>query len=538
MKKKITIIILLIMTLSFLFTPITDYNVNAFTKINIDTLEIDKITKQTYTGKEITPSVTIKNNENYILKEDKDYTLSYSNNTNIGTGYIHINGINDYTGDMDIPFEIISKITTRNIKDISSFLITYNDIYEYTGKEIKPQINVSEDGDSFLTLNKDYTISYENNKNIGSGKIIVCGINDYSGEVKKDFEIIDKISISNYSTKIRLKASKTLKDTVIIHNAYGRTIELQKYNETTKKWETLTSVKCNNEKEDKQVIEYPSSWKKQTYSSWRLYIKGEEGKKEFISNKISLVAKNRKELKLSAKSAIIYCIDNNEVIYDKSMHTRRPNASTTKIMTGLLVIQNDKMNKKVKISKKASKTPYGNLNLKKGDKVYVKNLLNALLISSSNDAAVALAETTSGSTTKFAKKMNAKAKALGCKDTNFVTSNGLHAKNHYSSAYDLALIQKAALKSSRYRRIIKRKSYRFKSIKRKQRCIVYTTDSLLGRIKGFLGGKTGYHSQARQCFVGTYEYKGKTYVTVVLGCSKSRWSDTRSLIRYVKAFYK
>lgn len=168
----------------------------------------------------------------------------------------------------------------------------------------------------------------------------------------------------------------------------------------------------------------------------------------------------------------------------------------------------------------------------------MRNLFNSILVKSDNGSAVAIGESISGSTSKFAKKMNRRAKDLGCKNTHFVNPHGLPNKKHYSTGYDLALMTKHALKEKYFREVIKKKSYSFKTLKKKSKVRIRTTNKLLGKVKGVRGGKTGTTRAAGYCYVGTYKYDGKTYITVVLGSKKDkyRWSDTKKLISYIKKY--
>jgi len=158
-----------------------------------------------------------------------------------------------------------------------------------------------------------------------------------------------------------------------------------------------------------------------------------------------------------------------------------------------------------------------------------------LMLPSHNDTAIALAEYVNGSTTNFVKKMNEKARALGCTNTNFVTPNGLDSGvNHYSTALDLSKIARYAMKNSTFRQIIATSSYSFKS-GMGYSYKVYTTNELLGKTKGVIGMKTGYTKKAGNCFVGAVKAKnGKMYISVTLGATTEtkRWSDAKTLLQY------
>ena len=219
------------------------------------------------------------------------------------------------------------------------------------------------------------------------------------------------------------------------------------------------------------------------------------------------------------------------------MHTKRYMASTTKVMTGILGIENKNLQSVFQITEKAAKTPYS-MHLVKNDKFYFYSLLHATLISSDNGSATAIAENTAGSVSKFTKLMNNKAKSLGCKHTHYTNAHGIHSSKHYSTAYDTALITKYAMKNSTFCKIVKKKSASLSNIKGNRKYKVRTTNKLLGK-SGILGGKTGWTEKAGGCYTGEFKYKGVKYVTVVLKSKNevTRFNDTKKLIGYVKKYH-
>ena len=241
-------------------------------------------------------------------------------------------------------------------------------------------------------------------------------------------------------------------------------------------------------------------------------------------------------ISISSPSAILIEKDTGKVIYKKNAGTKRSNASTTKIMTAILALENCELDEKVTFSSFAASQEAVKLYANAGEQFYLKDLMYALLLPSYNDVAVAIAEHVSGSQKAFAKQMNAKAKEIGCKNTTFVTASGLDEKNHGTTAADLAKIARYALKNAAFRKIIKKQSYSFTSTSSGRQFWVTTTDEFLTSMKGALGVKTGYTSKAGYCFVGALKYKGKTYISVVLGASTSdaRWADTRKLMKFAK----
>lgn len=240
-------------------------------------------------------------------------------------------------------------------------------------------------------------------------------------------------------------------------------------------------------------------------------------------------------LSVSSDCAILLDADTGKVLYEKNADTKHANASTTKILTCILALENAKLTDKVKVSANAAAQEPTKLYMKEGDSFLMKDLLYSLMLPSHNDTAVAIAEHISGTTAKFASLMNKKAKAIGCKKTHFVTPNGLdNGLNHYTTARDLAKIAQYALKNTTFKKIIKTSSYKFNS-QGGTSYTVQSTNALLGAMPGVNGMKTGFTNKAGYCFVGTVKGKsGHTYISVTLGASTStqRWSDAKTLLQY------
>ncbi|MBU5480974.1 serine hydrolase [Blautia sp. MSJ-19] len=239
---------------------------------------------------------------------------------------------------------------------------------------------------------------------------------------------------------------------------------------------------------------------------------------------------------LTSDCAILINADTGKVLYAKNENLRHANASTTKIMTCILALENSKMNEVVKFSSRAVSMEATKLYARKGEKFYMKDLLYSLMIPSHNDTATAIAEHISGSQNKFVSLMNQKATALGCTNTHFATPNGLDAGyDHYTTASDLAKIASYAIEKPAFQKIVNTKSYSFRSINTRRRFSVSTTNELLGNTPGVIGMKTGYTNKAGYCFVGLCRsQRGNTYISVVLGgpTSNARWRDSRTLLNY------
>ena len=242
-------------------------------------------------------------------------------------------------------------------------------------------------------------------------------------------------------------------------------------------------------------------------------------------------------LSLSGKRVVIMDVDSGKVLYSKNAKKKCHNASTTKLITAIVAVENNKsLEKKIRISHNVSASNSGGatavrIGMRTGDKYYLKVLLHAMLLKSANDTAVAIAEGTSGSVSKFMKEVNKKVKQIGCENTHFATPNGLRSGNpHYTTAYDLALITRYAYNNDEIRNIMKKRTYSFRSIGGRHHS-VSSTNMMLRSKNYYSVGKTGYGWTAGYCYTGVYTYEGHSYVIVTLGNSNEggRWSDARKM---------
>lgn len=242
------------------------------------------------------------------------------------------------------------------------------------------------------------------------------------------------------------------------------------------------------------------------------------------------------EPKVDSLSAVLIDASNGRVLWGKDYEKPMAVASTTKIMTAIIALENCSIKETVTVSKNAVLAPKVKMNLKEGEEITLEQLLYALLMQSSNDAAVAIAEHVSGDVDTFCDKMNQKAKELGCRDTCFETPNGLDKGDHHSTAYDMAVIGAYAIKNDEFIRISNTMSVSFQTNKS-----VYNINNknrLLGSYNGAIGIKTGFTGKAGHCFAGAAKRGDITLVSVVLasGWGQSgkakKWSDTRKLLDY------
>ncbi|MBR1653954.1 MAG: D-alanyl-D-alanine carboxypeptidase [Clostridia bacterium] len=244
------------------------------------------------------------------------------------------------------------------------------------------------------------------------------------------------------------------------------------------------------------------------------------------------------EPKLNSRIAIAYDRKSGNVIWGKDENKRSAMASTTKIMTSLILIENADLTQTVTISAKAGGTGGSRLGLKKNDKITLKDLLYGLMLKSGNDAAVAIAETVGGSVEGFSDMMNAKAKELGLENTHYVTPHGLDNPDHYTTAYELAKLADYALNNETFAKVVNTKSYTV--IINGYPKTISNTNELLGYLEGVNGVKTGFTNNAGRCLVTSVNRNGFEIITVVLQADtkKFRTSDSIKLINYVYENYE
>lgn len=256
------------------------------------------------------------------------------------------------------------------------------------------------------------------------------------------------------------------------------------------------------------------------------------------------------ELKLYAQSAVLMDADSGRVLYSKGSATFRPMASTTKIMTCILALENGHFEDVCTVSEKAAAQPKVHLGASKGTEFYLKDLLYSLMLESHNDSAVMVAEHIGGSVENFAAMMNQKARDIGCSNTCFVTPNGLDATvttadgleyTHGTTAEDLARVMRYCImespKREEFLEITRMANYSFTDVSGKKNYSCVNHNTLLSMMEGALSGKTGFTNGAGYSYVGALESEGRTYVIALLGSGwpphKSyKWTDARTLYHY------
>ena len=221
------------------------------------------------------------------------------------------------------------------------------------------------------------------------------------------------------------------------------------------------------------------------------------------------------------------------VIYARNPYAHREPASTTKMMAAVVLLERGKLSDIVTAPKDIGHIEDSSLHLAPGEKISLEDLLYAMLLRSANDTPIAGAYYLSGGTEPFVALMNAKAKAIGCSNTNFVTPNGLYAPGHYSCAYDLALIARYALGNFPvFREIVKTQRRKInRSVHKRDNVVENTAMTFLKEFPGADGVKTGYISQAGHCFVGSATRGGWSLIAVALDSGKCR-SDVVQMLSY------
>lgn len=245
-------------------------------------------------------------------------------------------------------------------------------------------------------------------------------------------------------------------------------------------------------------------------------------------------------LQINSKKYVVYDRETGLVLLGKNENKQTPMASTTKIMTAIVVVESNlNLEKEAIVSQKAASIGGSTLGLKKDDKITINDLLYGLLMRSGNDCAIQLALECSGSVEEFAIQMNEKAKKLELKNTNFVTPHGLDNPNHYTTAYELAKIADYALKNNLIATIVKTK-YATIRINNNNKEIKNTNELLLGNVDGVYGVKTGFTNIAGRCLVTAVKRKEMDLIIIVIGADtkKYRGTDTLKLLDYVEKNYK
>jgi len=239
---------------------------------------------------------------------------------------------------------------------------------------------------------------------------------------------------------------------------------------------------------------------------------------------------------IAAHAAILMDAKTGRILWEKDAHKPMAMASTTKIMTAVLALESGRSHETVTVSPAAAAAPKMKMHLTSGEKIRLSDLLLALMLESSNDAAVAIAEHLAGSVPEFCAIMTEKARQIGAKDTLFETPNGLDAGDHHSTAYDLAVITRYALEVPGFIELTNTPSAHFSSDKRSY--VMTNKNRLLQEYQGANGVKTGFTGKAGHCFVGAAKRDDMQLISVVLASGwgdqgrARKWIDTKAVLNY------
>lgn len=248
---------------------------------------------------------------------------------------------------------------------------------------------------------------------------------------------------------------------------------------------------------------------------------------------------------LFATAACLMDGDTGRVLFGKRETDSMAMASTTKIMTCILALENGQEQTVATASAKAAAAPKVHLGVREGEQFLLGDLLYSLMLESHNDAAVMIAETIGGSVEEFASLMNEKAAAIGCTDTHFVTPNGLDASDaggdHHTTAADLARIMRYCVwispKAAQFLAVTQTRSYTFWDLEKKNMFNCYNHNALLDQMDGAVSGKTGFMAKAGYCYTGALERDGKRLIVSLLACGwpshkNYKWADAAKLLNY------
>ena len=254
---------------------------------------------------------------------------------------------------------------------------------------------------------------------------------------------------------------------------------------------------------------------------------------------------------LYAQSAVLMDADSGRILFAKNGQEERAMASTTKIMTCIMALENGDLSEEITVSAEAASQPAVRLGMREGQRFRLNDLLYSLMLESHNDSAVAVAECVGGTVEGFAAMMNRKAMELGCSDTYFITPNGLDAEDetgkHHTTAADLARIMKYCImdseKKDAFLEITRTESYQFSDCDGSGSYSCSNHNSFLHMMEGALSGKTGFTADAGYCYVGALRKDDRTFIVALLACGWPnnkgyKWSDTRKLMDYALENYQ
>lgn len=237
------------------------------------------------------------------------------------------------------------------------------------------------------------------------------------------------------------------------------------------------------------------------------------------------------EISLSAQAYVLYCVENDTVLLSKNADTKMKMASTTKIMTTLLTLEQAQKNDSYVKFDESMISEGSSMYLSIDDTVHLSDLAVGMMMASGNDASNAAAISISGSLEDFALLMNERAEQIGMKNTNFVTPSGLDDENHYSTAIDMALLMSCALKNEQFCELVKKESMTVDFLTPQKQVTYHNHNRLLSMYDYCIGGKTGYTQAAGRCLVSASRKNGLTLVCVTFDAPDD-WNDHIKMYEY------
>lgn len=234
---------------------------------------------------------------------------------------------------------------------------------------------------------------------------------------------------------------------------------------------------------------------------------------------------------ISASSAVVINKDTKEIVFEKNAYEKRSMASTTKIMTALLACESGRLNEIITISRDMCGAEGTSIGLKEDYKIRFIDLVYGMLLESGNDAANAVAVYLSGNSEAFAKLMNEKAYEIGMLCTNFVTPSGLDHEQHYTTAYDMALLGSYAVDNPEFKNICSQKKMRVEFISPDIEVTFSNHNRLLNSYEGTYGIKTGFTKKSGRCLVSAAKRDGKDFIAVTLSAGDD-WNDHKKMLDY------
>ncbi|MCQ2010062.1 MAG: D-alanyl-D-alanine carboxypeptidase family protein [Sporolactobacillus sp.] len=243
------------------------------------------------------------------------------------------------------------------------------------------------------------------------------------------------------------------------------------------------------------------------------------------------------EPKVSAQSAVLMDQTSGRVLFKYNSNEKLPIASITKVMTAILAIESGKMNKTFTVSQEALRTEGSSIYLKAGEKMKLKDMVYGLMLRSGNDASRAIAEAVGGSESGFVLMMNEKAHVLGMTNSHFTNPNGLENPDHYSTAYDMALLMRYAMDNAQFRKVVGTRIHRVPATNKEVARAWKNKNKMLRLYKYSTGGKTGFTKKARRTLISTASKNHLNLIAVTLNDGDD-WQDHQGMFEWAFARYK